>query len=149
MWQAARHALEYHRANWSRLAPQISWHAAPDAADADAGTAGERDGSSRGTAGSGVAPHSGTAQVVAAEQLRAEQRPGGHRQWRVLFLARSQGVRQLLNLDELLAACAGWLYLDAATSTLHTARCGVWPAAPGVPAAMAGAQAAHWQGTGM
>ena len=61
------------------------------------------------------------------------------RVWQVLFQTRgaNAGVRELLNLEQLLDSCANWKYRDEASGTLHTAKCGRWDLM-GLPDAMAG-----------
>jgi len=104
-YQASQHTVEYWRSSWSVQQPNIIWHSASEAASS-AGRSGTR--------------------------TRHGQRPG--RTWRVLFQTRTDAVRQLTNLQQLLDRCSNWQYTDPATGQVHRAQCGVWPvtAAPEV-----------------
>ena len=129
-YQASQHTVEYWRSTWSEQQPNITWHTAAAAA---------------------VGSTNSLQQQQQQQQQRKHKQPPV-RTWRVLFQTRTEEVRQLTNLQQLLDRCAAWQYTDAATGAVHHAQCGVWPATP-MPDVIAGGLLAcasgsnrHWFG---
>lgn len=100
-YQASQHMVEYWRPTWAGQQSNITWHTAASTAN-----------------GTGT---------IRPRSFHTQDTQPPVRIWRVLFQTRTEEVRQLTNLQQLLDRCATWQYTDASTGWVHRAQCGVWP----------------------
>lgn len=133
VWQASQHTLEHYRPTWSAVQPNISWHTPPAHVEGNSSSSGSS------SVGRGQTTDSQRQQF----SMEGKGSLPGRRTWRALFQTRSEAVRQLDNLGELLDRCADWQHMDEDSGTVHSMACGVWPSSIGVPELMAGAHLAR------